>query len=191
MKIGVFSGSFDPIHCGHAMIANYASQWLDLDEVWLMVSPRNPLKGDRQPAPDQDRLAMVAMVADKCERVKASDFEFSLPVPSYTYNTLISLRDAFPEHTFSLIIGSDNWLRFREWKNHDRIADEFSILIYPRPGYPVNAKELPAKTSVAEEAPQAVISSSFVRNSFKEGKNLNFFLPPEVFDYIKKNNLYS
>ncbi len=190
MKIGIFSGSFDPIHMGHAMIANYASQWLDLDEVWILVSPLNPLKEGSLPAPDTDRLAMASLVASECQRVKISDFEFSLPVPSYTYRTLSCLREKYKEHRFSLIIGSDNWLRFGQWRDSDRIIAEFQVYIYPRPGYDVEKSSLPETVRLMEEAPQALISSSFVRTSVKERKNLNYFLPREVFEYILKNNLY-
>lgn len=190
MRIGIFSGSFDPIHTGHAMIANYAAQWEGLDEVWLIVSPLNPLKEGSLPAPDVDRLAMADMVAKKCGNVRVSDFEFGMPLPSYTYRTLTSLAKSYPDDEFILVIGSDNWINFEEWRDYDRIIEEFRILIYPRPGYAVDKDCLPASVSLMEEAPQALISSSFIRESVKEGKNLNFFLPPEVFEYIKKKRLY-
>lgn len=190
MKIGVFGGSFDPIHSGHAMVANYAAQWLGLDEVWLMVSPLNPLKQDSLPASDIHRLRMAEIVADKCAGVTVSDFEFVLPKPSYTARTLRELQKAYPQHEFLLIIGSDNWLEFDKWKDTDMILSNFEIIIYPRPGYDVDENTLPKGVTLAEEAPQALISSSFVRKSVKERKNLNFFLPPEVFEYIKDKKLY-
>lgn len=190
MRIGIFSGSFDPVHTGHAMIANYASQWSDLDEVWIVVSPLNPLKKGSHPAPDSDRLAMASLVAAKCDGVRVSDFEFSLPIPSYTYNTLVCLRERFPEHEFSLIIGSDNWLQFDKWRDSEKIVRDFSIYIYPRPGYDICKEDMPLGVTVMDAAPRALISSSFVRDSVKEGKNLNYFLPGEVFDYILKHRLY-
>lgn len=190
MKIGVFGGSFDPIHSGHAMVANYAAQWLGLDEVWLMVSPLNPLKQGSLPASDNHRLRMAETVAQKCTGVKASDFEFSLPKPSYTARTLQELQKTYPQHEFSLIIGSDNWLEFDKWRDTDNILSNFKIIIYPRPGYDIVDNTLPDGVTLAEEAPQALISSSFLRKSVKEGKNLNFFLPPEVFEYIKDKKLY-
>jgi len=190
MKVGIFSGSFDPIHTGHAMIANYAAQWGGLDEVWLMVSPLNPLKDGSTPAPAADRLAMAYTVAEKCQRVRVSDFELSLPCPSYSYRTLTCLRDTFPDKEFTLIIGSDNWMQFENWRDNDRIVSEFPILIYPRPGYMADIDHLPDNVTVMKDAPQVLMSSSFIRKSVKEGRNLNFFLPPEVFDYITKKSLY-
>lgn len=188
MRIGVFSGSFDPVHTGHAMIANYASQWLGFDEVWLMVSPRNPLKHDSC-APDSCRLEMASIVASGCRNVKVSDFEFSLPLPSYTYHTLSLLRESYPENEFCLIIGSDNWVDFHRWRDHDRIIREFRIFIYERPGYPLSSI-LPAGVERIDGAPLAFISSTFVRNALKEGRNLNYFLPPGVFEYISQHKLY-
>lgn len=189
MKIGIFGGSFDPIHSGHAMLANYMAQWTDLDEVWLMVSPRNPLKPEGMVASEEQRLDMARLVAGKCRGVVASDFEFSLPRPSYTYLSLCRLREAYPQHQFSLIIGSDNWKIFSSWRNPDRIINEFGVLIYQRPGQEVD-EELPAGVRLVADAPQQLISSTFIRKSIKENKNLNFFLPPEVFEYIRKNHLY-
>lgn len=189
MRIGIFGGSFDPIHNGHAMVANYASQWLGLDEVWLMVSPLNPLKSGSRPAADFHRLAMARLVAEDCRGVKVSDFEFSRPVPSYTYSTLCALRTQYPENSFSLIIGSDNWLDFSRWRDHEKIIEEFGLYIYLRPDYPIEAS-LPENVRLMRNAPQAQISSTFVREAVKVGRNLNFFLPLKVFEYIMKNNLY-
>ena len=190
MRIGIFGGSFNPVHTGHAMIANYAAQWLDLDEVWLMVSPENPLKAGWDYASEQHRLAMAAMVADDCAGVRASDFEFSLPRPSYTFLTLQRLREQWPEHEFALIIGSDNWLVFDRWREHERILQNHRVWIYPRPGYEVDAASLPAGVQLMADAPQALISSTMVREGVKKGKNLNFFVPVKVFDYIQQHNLY-
>ena len=190
MKIGIFSGSFDPIHIGHAMIANYIAQQGIVDEVWLMVSRLNPLKDNSLPAADSDRLSMAALVAEGCRNVKVSDFEMTLPLPSYTYRTLCALREIYPEHRFTQIIGSDNWLEIERWMNWREIVSEFGFIIYPRPGYPIDVNNLPTNIEVVEKCPQTQLSSSFIRESIKENLNMNWFLPPAVFDYIESRGLY-
>ncbi|MDE6754560.1 MAG: nicotinate-nucleotide adenylyltransferase [Muribaculaceae bacterium] len=190
MRIGIYSGSFDPIHSGHAMLANFVAQSGEVDEVWLMVSPLNPLKQGTHPAADAHRLQMVDLVAKECEGVRTSDFELSLPVPSYTYTTLCRLREAFPQHSFRIIIGSDNWKVIDRWRNADKIIDEFGIIIYPRPGYEITFP-LPDKVTYLQDAPTVELSSTFIRNLLKTGKNINYFVPIAVSDYIRQNNLYS
>ncbi|MDE6006782.1 MAG: nicotinate-nucleotide adenylyltransferase [Muribaculaceae bacterium] len=189
MKIALFSGSFDPIHTGHAMVANYISQYCGIDQVWLMPSPLNPLKAGTKPADEEDRLEMCRIIAGKCTGVEVSDFEFSLPRPSFTYRTLSLLKDKFPEHSFFPVIGSDNWLLFDKWKNHAEIIKEFEILIYPRPGFDIQS-ELPSTVRLLKDAPQVLLSSTFIRKGLREGKNMNFFLDPEVMAYIKNHSLY-
>lgn len=189
-KTGVFCGSFDPIHTGHAMIANYAGQYCGLDEVWLMPSPLNPLKREHPPVADRLRLEMCRIVAGKCTGVRASDFEFGLPLPTYTYRTLCRLRETWPDRDFVLLIGSDNWLVFDRWRDYDKIIGEFGILIYPRPGYEIDRGILPESVRLLEDAPQALISSTFVREGLRRKKNMNFFLDSEVLEFIKKQGLY-
>lgn len=189
MVIGIYSGSFDPIHTGHAMVANYCAQWGQVDEVWLMVSRLNPLKEGVTPADDRHRLEMARIVAASSTRVRASDFEMSLPLPSYTYVTLCHLRERYPEHTFKLIIGSDNWVNFGRWRDAHKIIREFGILIYPRPGFSVPDTP-PAGVEVAGNGPTAHISSSFVRRALAQGANINFFVPIPVADYIERHGLY-
>lgn len=189
MRIGIYGGSFDPIHTGHAMLANYIAQSGLVDEVWLMVSRLNPLKKDMPPASDEHRLHMASLVAEECDGVKASGFEFGLPLPSYTYITLCRLREAFPEHTFCLIIGSDNWLEIDRWRFPDKIISEFGILIYPRPGYDVVGK-LPDGVILLPDVPTVEMSSTFVRRMAGEGKNINYFVPLSVSAYISAHNLY-
>ena len=193
MKIGIFSGSFDPIHIGHAMIANYMVQTCGMDQLWLMVSRRNPLKKDSSPADDLDRLEMVKFVTARNPRLRASAFELPLPEPSYTYRTLTLLRERYPDDEFVLIIGSDNWLKFDLWRDHDRIADEYRMIVYQRPGFEISEDEvasLPANVTLLHDAPLAEISSTFIREGIKKGMNLSFFLPDEVLDYIKRKKLY-
>lgn len=189
MRVGVFCGSFDPIHTGHAMVANYLGQWCGLDEVLLMVSPLNPFKVDAPPAADRHRLRMAEIVASRCTSVKVSDFEFQFPLPTYTYRTLTELKKLRPDDDFVLIIGSDNWAGFDRWREATKIKQEFEIMIYPRPGYPLTEEEATGAILLSA-APQALISSTMVREALKEDKNLNYLLPIEVFEYIKQNNLY-
>ena len=189
MKIGIYGGSFDPIHIGHAIVANYALQWGNLDEVWILVSPQNPLKSNIH-ASDCDRLKMAESVFMGIENIKVSDFEFSLPIPSFTYTTLSELKKRYPEHEFSLIIGSDNWKIFNKWANSVKIIEEFGVLIYPRPGFDVSISEVPENIKILDDAPQVIMSSSFVREALKNGKNVNFFVPDAVCQYIETKKLY-
>lgn len=193
MKIGIFCGSFDPIHIGHAMVANYVVQECGLDQLRIMVSRRNPLKTDSQPADDLDRLEMVRFVCRRNPRLRLSAFELPLPEPSYTYRTLRMVRERYPDDEFTLVIGSDNWLCIDQWREYDKIIEEFPIIIYMRPGYDIPEearKNLPANVRILEDAPLAEISSTWIRDAVKKGKNLNFFLPDEVLDYIKRRKLY-
>lgn len=189
MVVGIYSGSFDPIHTGHAMVANYCAQWAGVDEVWLVVSRLNPLKEGATPAADIHRLQMAKIVAESCAGVIASDYELHLELPSYTYTTLCSLREAYPEHEFKLIIGSDNWANFGRWRDAHKIIREFGILIYPRPGFEIPHNP-PEGVEVIGNGPTAFISSTFVREAVKNGRNINYFVPPLVAKYIADNNLY-
>lgn len=189
MTIGIYSGSFDPIHTGHAMVANFAGQWSGLDEVWLMVSRLNPLKYGTTPTADAHRMNMAKLVADNCINVKASDFELSLPLPSYTYVTLCRLREQYPEHKFKLIIGSDNWMNLGRWRDADKIIREFGLVIYPRPGYEPPVAPPPG-VQVLVKGPLAHVSSSLVREMVAQGGNINYFVPLEVAEYIRDKGLY-
>lgn len=189
MTVGIYCGSFDPIHTGHAMVANYVSQWGGVDEVWLMVSRLNPLKDGKKPAADSHRLAMAKLVAEECHGVVASDFEMHLPLPSYTYVTLCRLRETYPDYKFKLIIGSDNWLEFCRWRDYEKIIEEFGLIIYPRPGYEVTDLQ-GSGVKMLPDSPTSFISSTFIRKAVAEGRNVNYFVPPAVASYIKKNGLY-
>lgn len=189
MKIGIYGGSFDPIHIGHAIVANYALQWGNLDEVWILISPQNPLKSDIH-ASNCDRLIMAERAFEGNENINVSDFEFSLPVPSFTYTTLTELKKRYPEHEFSLIIGSDNWKIFNKWANSEKIIKEFEIIIYPRPGFDLPQNDKSNKARILDGAPQILMSSTFVREALKNGKNINFFVPDTVCQYINSRNLY-
>ena len=138
MRIGVFGGSFNPVHIGHVMLASYLKQFEGFDEVWLMLSPLNPLKANStELIPDVTRLKMLDIALKGAEGIKVSDIELSMPRPSYTINTLRYLAKRYPRHTFKLIIGSDNWKIFSQWKDSEAIIRDFGVVVYPRPGYPV------------------------------------------------------
>lgn len=189
MNIAIFGGSFDPIHTGHAMMANFLSRYPGIDQVWIMVSPRNPLKDNSPVADETDRIEMARLVAEDCASVEVSDFETRLPVPSYTIDTLRALREAYPRHRFKWVIGSDNWEIMSQWRESESILRDFGVLVYERPGYPVTG-QLPAGVELIKDAPLALISSTFIRQSIKESKNINFFVPDKVLKYIEKHKLY-
>ena len=189
MIIGIYGGSFDPIHTGHAMVANFVSQCNVVDEVWIMVSRRNPLKNHETFATDAQRLQMAELVAQNCNKVKVTDIEMSLPVPSYTYDTLLELKRRFPENDYKIIIGSDSLENFHNWKNSQRIQKEFGVIVYPRPGYGLPDEE-PENMTFLNGAPEFGISSSLIREYVASGWNINYFVPLNVSQYIKKHNLY-
>ena len=189
MRIGVLGGSFDPIHTGHAIIANYIAGSGVVDEVWLMVSRRNPLKQSAG-ANESQRLFMVSEVARNIKNVIVSDFELGMPEPSFTYDTLVALQKKFPHHSFKIIIGSDSLANFDKWRNSDRIIEEFGAIVYPRPGYDISGLE--GKNIVTlSGVPLCEISSTLVRDRIKEGLDINYFVPLEVARYIESNNLYT
>ncbi len=189
MIIGVLGGSFNPVHIGHMMLASYIQQFTDLDEVWLSLSPLNPLKaGSDELIPDLIRLKMLELAIGNTSGLNICDYELSMPRPSYTINTLHYLAKRYPRHNFKLIIGSDNWKIFDQWKDHEAIISEFGVIVYPRPGYPVGTIDDYVVDVV--NAPMADISSTFIRKALARGWSMNYFLPQGVYDYIIKNNLY-
>ncbi|HEX8377305.1 MAG TPA: nicotinate (nicotinamide) nucleotide adenylyltransferase [Pedobacter sp.] len=189
MKIGLFFGSFNPIHTGHLIIANYIAHYTFLDQVWLVVSPHNPLKSKGDLVNMYDRLEMAKLATDKADNIRVSDIELKLPQPSYTIDTLTHLKERYPEHEFTLIMGSDNLKSFKKWKNYELLLSDYKILVYPRPGY--DCLELASHPSVTiTDTPQMEISSTFIRKSFAEGKNVQFFVPEKVLDFIEAKNLY-
>ena len=189
-EIGIFSGSFNPIHNGHLIMANYICEYTTLDEVWLIVTPHNPLKSRIDMLDEQVRLRMVELAVQKYKNIKASDVELYMKRPSFTINTLEKLSHEHPECNFSLIIGGDNWSFFDKWKDYKKIINNYKIIIYPRHEAKVIIPQPHKETVHLVSAPVIEISSTFIRQSIKEGKNVKAFLPPEVYDYIESNNLY-
>lgn len=189
MNIGLFFGSFNPIHIGHLIIANYMANHTNLDQVWFVVSPHNPLKEKSDLINMYDRLEMAKLATENAENIRVSDVELKLPQPSYTIDTLTYLHEKYPEHQFSLIMGSDNLVSLKKWKNYELILRDYHIHIYPRPGSAQH--EFASHPSVTiTKTPLMELSATFIRKSVKEGKNVQFFVPDDVLKFIDGKNLY-
>ena len=186
IKTGIFSGSFNPIHIGHLALANYLCEFAGFDEIWIVVTPNNPLKDASLLIDDRLRLDMVKIAIAGYPKFQASDIEFSLPKPSYTVATLRALKKAHPNRDFKLIIGSDNWLIFPKWKESEAILSEFGVVIYPRDNFKrENMATLPAGATFTD-APVFNISSTFIREAISQGKDVRFFLPNGVYEFWLK-----
>lgn len=190
-RIGIFGGSFNPIHNGHAIIANYIMQHGGLDQLWLMVSPQNPLKLPHEMASELHRLRMTEMVSHRIAGVETSAFEFTLPRPSYTIDTLHALQEKFPVDEFWLVIGADNWSVWSQWRSHDEIVRQFHLLIYPRLGHEVIIPSDLADRVQLVKAPIIELSSTTVRQQLALGKSISFYVPADVEQYILKHQLYT
>lgn len=189
LKTGIFSGSFNPIHIGHLALANYLCEFAGLDEIWFMVSPHNPLKEESELLADHKRLELVESAVEGYPKFQASDFEFHLPRPNYTVYTLEKLKERYPDREFHLIIGSDNWNLFSLWKDPEQIIATTPILIYPRPGFPIDEKQLPESIRVVS-APLLDVSSTFIRQAISAGKDIRYFLHSAVYKVIMEEGLY-
>lgn len=190
MNIGVFSGSFNPIHIGHLILANYITEFTEIDEVWFLVTPRSPLKSKNELLDEELRLEMVELALKGYQNLRASDFEFSMPKPSYTINTLDALKEKYPEHDFTLIVGADNWAIIENWYEYERILSNYKLKVYPRLG---SRLAIPTKLKHRVEAldsPIIEISSTFIRESVADGKNIQSFLPESIYEYIIEKGLY-
>ncbi|MBL0049575.1 MAG: nicotinate-nucleotide adenylyltransferase [Bacteroidetes bacterium] len=189
MKIGLYFGSFNPIHVGHLVIANHMVQFTDLDKVWLVVSPHNPHKEKSSLLADNHRLALVRRAVEDNSKLKASDIEFKLPQPSYTINTLIHLGEKYPANEFALIMGADNLTTLHKWKNYKEILSNYKIYVYPRPG--MNGGELAQHENIIHvNAPLMEISSTHIRTAIKEKKDVRYLLTEPVYEYVKEMNFY-
>ena len=192
MRIGIFGGSFDPIHIGHAIIAQHVIGCGAVDRLWFMVSPVNPLKVDKERnVADTDRLRMVEMVSRPMEGVETSAFEFTMPKPSYTIDTLNALQAKFPDDEFYLVIGGDNWEVFGKWRNSEEILAKYHILVYPRLGHEVVIPEELRDRVQLVDAPIIELSSTQIRERLRRGDSVRYYVPDEVFNYINRNHLYN
>lgn len=192
MKIGIFGGSFDPIHIGHAIIAQHIISSGAVDRLWFMVSPVNPLKADKvRQVSDTDRLRMVEMVSRPMDGVETSAFEFTMPRPSYTIDTLNALQAKFPDDEFYLVTGGDNWQIFNKWRNSEEILAKYHLLIYPRLGYEVIIPEDLKDRVTLVEAPIIELSSTEVRERLANGLSVRYYVPDEVLGYIERHHLYT
>ena len=203
MNIGLYFGTFNPIHVGHLVIANYMADFTDLDQVWLIVSPHNPLKEKSTLLTDLHRLALVKIAIDDNPKLRASDIEFSLPKPSYTATTLAYLKDQYPQHNFALIMGEDNLRTLHKWYNHDVILKNHKIYVYPRVLTVQEEAEVTginshigndfaedANVVFCDDAPVMKVSASFVRNAIRDGKDVRYLLTEPVHKYIEEMNFY-
>ncbi|MES2110046.1 MAG: nicotinate (nicotinamide) nucleotide adenylyltransferase [Bacteroidota bacterium] len=189
MKIGLLFGSFNPVHVGHLIIANYMANYTNLDRVWLVVSPQNPLKKYGDLANTYDRLEMCKLATDNSTNLEVSDVELKLPQPSYTIDTLTHLKEKYPQHEFALIMGSDNLVSLPKWKNYKLILRDYQIYVYPRPGY--ENTDLATHPSVTiTMTPLMELSATFIRKSLAEKKNVQYFVPEPVLNFIESKNLY-
>jgi len=194
-KIGLYFGSFNPIHLGHLAIAGYMTEFAGIDQVWFIVSPHNPLKKKETLLADHQRLYMAQLAIGDNDKLKASDVEFKLPVPSYTIDTLAHLTEKYPKNKFCLIMGEDNLYTLHKWKNIRELIKKFSVYVYPRPG--VIKPSSPLLDQILSDtdihhvnAPMMDISGTFIRDSIKKGKDVSFLLPPQVWKYIKEMHFY-
>ena len=188
-KTGLYFGSFNPIHSGHLMIAGYIAEYSDLNEIWFVVSPQNPLKEKTSLLADYHRLALLNIAVENDSRLKSCDIEFKLPQPSYTIKTLTYIQEKYPQKEFSLIMGADNLENIHKWRNFEQILEYYDIYVYPRLGSDGgNFKSHPRVHWV--NAPLLEISSSFIRSAIREKKDMSYFLPEKVYQYILEMHFY-
>lgn len=189
MKVGLFFGSFNPLHIGHMAIAQYIVEFTDLEQVWFVVSPKNPFKEKCSLLDQHHRLMMVRIATEDHPQFQASNIEFNLPQPSYTVDTLTYLKEQYPVHNFALIMGGDNLNSFHKWKNYEHILEEHELYVYPRSEIKDCALVSNPKVHLTQ-APLMDISASFIRKSIADKKDISYFLLPKVWQYIDEMNFY-
>ena len=189
MEVGLYFGSFNPVHIGHMAIANYMVEYTDLQQIWFVVSPQNPLKAKNTLLADYQRYELVSRAIGNNIKFRVSSIEFSMPKPSYTIDTLTYISEKYPNHKFSIIMGSDNILTLNKWKNYEQILKYYKIFIYPRSDFQLENLEIKGNFEIAN-APQMEISSSFIRQAIKEGKDIPYFMPSEAYKYMREMHFY-
>ena len=189
MHIGLFFGSFNPVHVGHMIIANFMAQHSDLNQVWMVLSPQNPFKKRNSLANDYDRLNLLELAIGDNPLIKSSNIEFSLPKPSYTIDTLTYLKEKYPDKEFVLIMGGDNLAHFHKWKNYEVILANHEIYVYKRPSYDLGDLQSHEQVSIFE-APLMEISSSYIRKEIAEKRSIEYLVTKEVKDQIEASGLY-
>ena len=191
-KIGLFFGSFNPIHIGHLILANYILEKSEMNELWFVVSPQNPFKDKKSLLTDHNRLDMVQLAVKNYPKMRASNVEFSLPKPSYTIDTLTYLKEKYPNYSFALIMGEDNLDSLPKWKNAEKLMSDYQIIVYPRTfeGEKKDSEYLQHENISMVNAPIIELSATEIRNMIKEGKNVRPMLPPEVFEYLDGSSFY-
>lgn len=188
-QIGLFFGSFNPIHIGHLALANYMVEFEHIEEVWFVVSPQNPFKQSNDLLDTSLRIKMVELATKRHSNFRAEDVELSLPLPSYTVHTLKALKEKHPDCEFTIIMGADNIINIQRWKDAHIITDNYNILVYPRPNSIIENIELPSKCKITH-APLIEIASSDIRQWIKAGKSVAYFVHPAVYDFIVNNKIY-
>ncbi|MBL7802329.1 MAG: nicotinate-nucleotide adenylyltransferase [Saprospiraceae bacterium] len=189
MKIGLFFGSFNPIHVGHLIIANHMATRTDLDKVWLVVSPHNPLKPKKSLARDHDRLHLVRLGIGDNPRIEASNVEFGLPKPSYTIDTLAFLKEKYPDREFALIMGGDNLATLDQWKNYEQLLASYDIYVYRRPGIEPGPFASHPRVRICD-APLLDISATYIRECLRQGQSVRYLVPDAVYEYLESGSLY-
>ena len=188
-KTGLFFGSFNPIHNGHMILASYMLEFTDLDEVWFVVSPHNPLKEKKNLLADYHRLALVRLAVEDHQNVNVTDIEFKMPKPSYTIDTLTWLTEKYENRNFSIICGTDVFPTFHKWKNYQQLLKQYHFYVYPRPGSGLGEYASDSNIKLYP-APLMEISSSFIRKGIKEKKDMSFWMPDKVYQYVKEMHFY-
>lgn len=190
LRVGLYFGSYNPIHIGHLAIANYMVEFMEIDQLWFVVSPQNPFKKKVNLLDDYQRLELVHRAVEGDDRLRASNIEFNLPKPSYTIDTLTYVKDQYPGYRFIILMGSDNLESFHKWKNYDVIIENYGIIVYPRPGFDPSKIKIHPNITIAKEAPLMEISSSFIREAIGKGKDVRHFLPAKSREYLEEMNFY-